>query len=249
VEVTLWQWTGLASACFGAGLLDAVAGGGGLLSLPALKWAGLPSALALGTNKLVAVNGSLVSTLRYARAGLVRRDAAGLAILSCSGGALGASTALRLPERILHPALIILLIASLAAVLWLQAHPPRPRPAAAALPAWVWAGALALGFYDGFFGPGTGTFLIAMLAAAGLGLEQASGSAKPLNFGSNLGALAVFAWRGSVLPWLGLSLIPFMVLGSWAGASLAVRRGAPVIRLFLVLAVLAICAKLAWGLV
>ncbi len=241
-------WILLALACFGAGLLDAVAGGGGLLSLPAFLAAGLPPALALGTNKLVAANATLTATVRYARAGLVHRRGAALAALSFAGGALGASSALSIPARLLHPVLIVLLLGALAAVLWRQVRPPRPR-ASEGFPPAVWLGAAGLGFYDGFFGPGTGTFLIALLAVgAGLRLEAAAGTAKPLNFGSNLGALAVFALRGSVLPWLGLSLIPCMIAGAWLGASLAVRRGAPAIRAVLTLVVLAVCAKLAWGL-
>ena len=245
--VDLHNWILLALACFGAGLLDAVAGGGGLLSLPAFLAAGLPVPMALGTNKLVAAHATSAASLRYARAGLVPRRSAWLAILSFVGGALGAVLASGLPDRTLRGAVLVLLPCALAAVLWRQFRPARKG--SSALPGfWLIPVAAALGFYDGFFGPGTGTFLIAAFVATGSTLEGATGAAKPLNLGSNLGALSVFAWQGHVLPWLGFSLAPVMILGAWVGASMALKRGAPLIRVFLIGAVLAVSAKLAWGL-
>ena len=239
-------WLGLAAAVFAAGVLDSIAGGGGLLSLPAFLAAGYPPTLALGTNKLVAVNATLTSMIRYARAGLVRPEAVPLAAVSFAGSLLGASVALEVPPPALRIALLALLPLSLAVVLWQSFHPAVPR---LPRPGWLWAGAAALGVYDGFFGPGTGTFLIALLTAAGgMELAGASGSAKLLNFGSNLGAVLLFANRGSLLPLLALSLVPVIVAGAWLGASLAVRRGAPMIRGLLTATVLGICSKLAWDL-
>lgn len=239
----------LAAAVFGGGLLDAVAGGGGLLTVPAFLAAGLPPVAALGTNKIVAVTGSFTSTLRFARAGLVSRSTLVLALLAVLGSSLGAASAMAVPDRVLKPVLIVLLLGALAAVLWQQRRGFTPgrvptRPTAA-----LWLGTAALGFYDGFFGPGTGTFFLALLAAcAGMALEDAAGNAKLLNLGSNLGAVLVFAWRGSPWPLLAASLIPVMMAGSWVGASLAVRRGRGTIKAFLTASVLALCAKLAWDL-
>ena len=249
MTVDLQGWMLLALACFGAGLLDAVAGGGGLLSLPAFFATGMPVPFALGTNKLVAAHATTAATVRYARAGLVPRRSALLALLSFAGGALGAWLASQTPEKTMRLAVLILLPAALAAVLWRQMRPPAVGPVRRHWPIWLWPAALGLGFYDGFFGPGTGTFLIAALVSAGATLEEGTGAAKPMNLGSNLGALAVFAWRGTVAGWLGFSLVPFMVSGAWVGASMAVKRGAPLIRVFLIVAVLAVCAHQAWKLV
>ncbi len=246
----LLHWLGLSSAIFAGGFLDAVAGGGGLLTLPAFLAAGLPSAAALGTNKLVAVTGSLTSTVRYARARLVARAALPLAALTFAGALAGARTAVALPERILKPILIAMLVGALIAVLWHQRGARKERDdVPAVFSPWIWPGALGLGFYDGFFGPGMGTFCLALLTTAGnLELTRAAGSAKLLNFGSNLGAILLFWSRGTPRALLGLSLIPVMVAGSWLGASFAVRRGAPVIRALLVASVLCLCAKLGWDL-
>jgi uncharacterized membrane protein YfcA len=250
MDIDVASWLGLASAIFAGGFLDAVAGGGGLITLPAFLAAGLPAASALGTNKLVAVTGSFASTLRYARAGLVHRAALPLAALAFAGAVAGASAAVALPERVLKPVLIALLVGALAAVLWQQRSSRGDRgDGRAAFSPWIRAGALGLGFYDGFFGPGMGTFCLALLTTAGgLELTRATGSAKLLNFGSNLGAVLLFWSRGTPHALLGLSLIPVMVAGSWLGASFAVRRGAPVIRALLVVSVLSLCAKLGWDL-
>ncbi len=253
MEISGASWILLAAACFGAGFVDSIAGGGGLIAVPAFLFTGIPPAVALGTNKLVAVTGSLTSTWRFAKDGLVRKSTLGLALAAGLAAAAGAQTLLFVPPDLLRGLVIGLLVAALALVLWRQAHPLPPGPptpdADGAWSPWVWAGAAALGFYDGFFGPGTGTLLVALFATAGrLDLPNASGNAKLLNFASNAGALAVFAARGSLLPLLALTLIPFMVAGSWCGASLAIRRGAPLIRTLFAIVVLALCAKLAWDL-
>ena len=247
-DVISWPW--LAFAIFAGGFLDAVAGGGGLITLPAFLAAGLPAASALGTNKLVAVTGSLTSTLRYARARLVDPAALPLAALTFAGALAGAGTAVAIPERVLKPVLIVLLVGALVAVLWQQRIARGDRgDAPAAFSPWIWAGALGLGFYDGFFGPGMGTFCLALLATAGrMGLTRAAGNAKLLNFGSNLGAILLFGFRGTPHALLGLSLIPVMVAGSWLGATFAVKRGAPAIRALLAVSVLSLCAKLGWDL-
>ena len=240
-------WLVLALFVFAGGFLDAVAGGGGLLTLPAFLAAGLPASTALGTNKLVAMTGGLTSTFRYARAGLVRRSALRLALLPLGASVAGAFCATLLAERTLKLLLMAMVLAALAA-LNLRPGPGQRRKEDPSWPKGVLLGVTALGFYDGFFGPGTGSFLILLLAWAGLEMTQAAGDAKLLNLASNVGAGALFLSRGSARPLLALTLIPVMVAGSWAGAGFAVRRGAPAIRLLLAAAVLGLVGKLAWGL-
>lgn len=252
MEISGASWLLLAAACFGAGFVDSIAGGGGLIAVPAFLFTGIPPAVALGTNKLVALTGSLTSTWRFAKGGLVRKSTLGLAAAAGLSSVAGAQTLMFVPVDLLRGLMIGLLVAALALVLWRQVHPLSGPPPLVTDGAWsplMWAGTAALGFYDGFFGPGTGTLLVALFATAGrLDLRHASGNAKLVNFASNAGALALFAARGKLLPFLALTLIPFMVAGSWCGASLAIKRGAPFIRALFAAVVLALCAKLAWDL-
>jgi uncharacterized protein len=252
--VTSFQIGSLALVAFAAGAVDAVAGGGGLVTLPALLAAGFPPHLALGTNKGQSVFGAAASLSRFAAAGMVDGRRARLAFpAACAGSLLGAALLLRLSPAVLRPIVLALLVA-VALVLALRRAPPRvaarvsPRraPLAAA------AIALVLGAYDGFFGPGTGTFLILGFASIlGDGLARASGEAKVANFASNLSALALFAWRGSVVWTVALPMAAGQFLGSLLGAHLAVRGGDLLVRRAVLLVVLALAVKVArdlwWG--
>jgi uncharacterized membrane protein YfcA len=168
------------AAAFVAGIVDAIAGGGGLISLPALLAAGLPPHIALGTNKGQSTFGTLTALVQYARAGLVdRRRARWTFPLGFAGSLGGAALVLLLRPESLRPLVLVMLLAVAA---FLASGPPRapeghepPRGAA------VWAAVIAgaCGLYDGFFGPGAGTFLIAALVRlVGLTLTRASADAK-----------------------------------------------------------------------
>jgi uncharacterized membrane protein YfcA len=247
------QIASLALAAFVAGTVDAVAGGGGLVTLPALLAAGFPAHLALGTNKGQSVFGAGASLTRFAAAGMVDWRRARLAFpAACAGSLAGAGLLLRLSPATLRPLVLALLVA-VALFLALRRSPPRvtarspPRraPLAAA------AIALVLGAYDGFFGPGTGTFLILAFASIlGDGLARASGEAKVANFASNLSALALFAWRGNVVWAAALPMAAGQFVGGLVGAHLAIRRGDVFVRRIVLLVVLALVVKLArdlWG--
>ena len=228
-----------------AGLVDAVAGGGGLLTVPALLAAGLPPDLALGTNKGQSVFGSAAALLRYGRAGLVDRRMARITFPAGLAGSLGgAALVLLVPPSALRPVVLVLLVVVAVALALRPAAPaprvgPRPgtgRPIAAA------AIALAIGAYDGFFGPGTGTFLIfAFVAFLGLRLQEASADAKVVNFASNLAAVLLFASRGVVIWAVALPMAAGQFAGGLLGAQIAVRGGDRVVRW----AVLAVVAALA----
>jgi uncharacterized membrane protein YfcA len=242
----------LALVAFAAGLIDAIAGGGGLLTVPALLAAGLPPHLALGTNKGQSVFGSGAAMVRFWRSGLIDPARARVGFpLGLVGSLGGAALVLAVPAANLKPVVLVLL-AGAALFIGLRRGRPEARAAAGLPPRWrggpVTGGliALSIGAYDGFFGPGTGTFLIvAFVALLGDGLARASAGAKVVNFASNLAALALFAWRGVVVWPLALPMAAGQLCGGWIGAHLAVRRGDTLVRRVAVLSALALAVKLA----
>jgi uncharacterized protein len=234
-----------------AGLVDAIAGGGGLLTVPALLTAGLPPHLVFGTNKGSAVFGSGAALLRFWRAGLVDGSRAGpLFALGFLGSLGGAALLLAVNPAVLKPLVLVLLVAAGVVVAFVRPDvklaglPPPPR-------ALLRAGlvALVVGAYDGFFGPGTGTFLIlAFVGVLHLGLQAASANAKVVNFASNAAAAALFAVQGTVLWHVSIPMAAGQFLGGLAGAQLAVRGGDALVRRVVLVVVVALVAKLAWDL-
>ncbi|MDD5248096.1 MAG: TSUP family transporter [Rhodocyclaceae bacterium] len=229
-----WEFAALLLAAFGAGLVDAVAGGGGLIQVPAL-FSALPlemPATVFGTNKGSSVFGTANAAWRYARRvpipWSIALPAAGAAFVFSFAGA---ATVAWLPKDIVRP-LILALLVVVAAYTALR---PNFGVAPAAAPrrglgAVLLVGA-GLGFYDGFFGPGMGSFLIfAFVRWFGLDFLRASAAAKVVNGGTNLAALAYFAPSGHVLWGLALSMAAFNVAGANVGAHLAIRRGSGFVR-------------------
>lgn len=238
----------LVLAAFAAGLMDSIAGGGGLITVPALLASGLPPAQALATNKLQASFGSGTALVRYAQAGQVSKDDALAAVgFTAVGAAFGTVTVQFLPTAWLTwliPALLVGIFVYLVL---------RPQWGADAKPArWPKAAfyavfGVALGFYDGFLGPGTGTFwTVAFTALLGYGLVQATAQTKVVNFTSNVVSLAVFAVLGQVLWSLGLLMGAFQALGARVGTRLALAKGARFIRVLFLVVVAATLAKLLW---
>jgi uncharacterized membrane protein YfcA len=230
-------WILLIVAAALAGFVDSIAGGGGIITLPALLAVGLPPHLALGTNKLQSSFGSLTATLRYRAAGIIRlREVVPGIIATALGSALGALAVAAIDTtflRILIPVLLLLIVVFLAVK-------PRFGLAAATrrvawLPFWI-IGGLALGFYDGFFGPGTGTFwAIALVGLAGLEMQGATGYTKVANFTSNLVSLAVFLWAGTVLIPIGLAMGVAQAGGAWLGSHMVLKKGAGFVRTILMI--------------
>lgn len=223
---------------FLAGFVDSVAGGGGLISLPAYYLAGLPPSLAGGTNKLSAVMGTAVSTVKYARNGYIDWRAGVASLLGAIPGAmLGAFLLTWLPETYVRAGVIIALPLVALVVLRNKDLSPRaslvpPRFALAA----CFAIGLVVGIYDGLVGPGTGTFLIlAYVMLLGKEALMASGTAKLINLGSNLGALIALVGTGHVLYALALPAAAFGIAGNLLGASLAIKKGAAFVRLLLLM--------------
>ncbi|MFF5083654.1 sulfite exporter TauE/SafE family protein [Actinoplanes sp. NPDC000266] len=235
-----------------AGWVDAVVGGGGLILVPALLLGlpGLSPVTALGTNKVASICGTTTAAVTYARRTKidwrVAGPAAGAAVVFAG---LGAVTASSIPVDWFRPAIMVLLLGVLAFVVLrpsfgvtVKAADPTARRRAIAV---VVAG-VAIAFYDGVFGPGTGTFLIITFTALlGLDFVSSSATAKILNVGTNLGALVVFAAGGHVLWWLGLSMAVCNIAGARFGARTALKRGAGFVRMALVVVVVGMVIRLA----
>lgn len=222
-------------AAFSAGLVDAIAGGGGLIQLPALL-IGLPQASTvevLGTNKVASVFGTTASALTYRRS--VKTDAfflATMALPAFFGSVLGALSASLIPTQSMRPIVFIFLVA-VAMYTWRKPdlgsiEAMRYRKNKRFLISAI-AG-LVIGFYDGIFGPGTGSFLMLTLIYFGFSFLSASAIAKVVNVSTNLGAIMVFGLHGAVLWQVGLVLAMANIVGGLLGARLAIRGGSTVIR-------------------
>jgi uncharacterized membrane protein YfcA len=236
----------LVAAAFLAGALDAIGGGGGLIMVPALLAAGLPPHIALGTNKGQSLFGSLAAMVRYARGGLVDGRRARVTFPAAFVGALGgAALVLIVRPEVLRPLVLVLLIAAAVLVTVTRVRsaeePSTPRRGTAITAALI---ALVVGAYDGFFGPGAGTFYIAgFVALLGLPMARASADAKVANFASNIAAAILFAHRGVVIWAIALPLACGQILGGWVGAHLAIRRGDSFVRAVVLVVVLALVLK------
>ena len=218
---------------FLAGFVDAIAGGGGLISLPAYLLSGIPVHLAIGTNKFSACMGTAVATYRYAKEGFVPyRLALFGACFGLIGSVIGAKLALTLSADILK--LFLLIILPLTAIYLLRTRKteqdkiPYGKQKAKLFAAMI---AFFIGIYDGFYGPGTGTFLILLLyGVAHIPLKETQGMTKVINLTTNAAALTGFLFHGQV--WLALGLLAgaFSILGNYIGAKFFAGKGVQVTR-------------------
>lgn len=236
----------LALAGFAAGFIDSIAGGGGLITVPALLLAGLAPVDALGTNKLQSVFGSATATWSYARAGLVDlKKQLPAALLSFIGSIAGAALATILPGDWLNlvlPALLVII------ALYFAFKPEMSDvDRASRISPFLFGITIVplVGFYDGVFGPGTGSFfMVAFVALAGYGVLKATAHTKLLNFASNLGSLLLFTAAGAVVLKVGLVMGVAQFLGARLGARMAMKSGARLIKPLLVLTCVALALKL-----
>jgi len=225
-------------AAFFAGFIDTIAGGGGIITVPVLLGIGLPPHLALGSNKLQASFGSLTASIRYTRGGLVQPKQMLLGIVwTFVGAVLGSLAILALNTDILRWIIPFLL---LAAFLYLLFKPAvsEIRTQARMKETWFYLiFGLLIGFYDGFFGPGTGSFwTIVFIAFLGLPLKEATGHTKITNFTSNLVSLGVFAISGNLALALGLCMGFAQIGGAWLGSHILMNKSVRIIRIiFLVM--------------
>ena len=234
---------------FLAGLVDSIGGGGGLISLPAYLLAGLPVHMAIATNKLSSACGTSLATVRFVRKGLVNlRLAVPSVIVAALGSSLGAELSLRISENVMKYILLAVLPIAAFCVLNRQLFQDNGRSDAAAdrrtLIVCI-ASAFVIGMYDGFYGPGTGTFLIiAFTVFARMTVGSANAQAKVINLTSNITSLAVFLINGQALITLGLAGAVCNMAGNWVGSGLAISKGTRIVRPVILLVLILLLAKI-----
>lgn len=212
-----------------AGFVDAIAGGGGLISLPAYLIAGLPTQAALATNKMSACMGATIAAGKYAKSGFIPwKTAIPCVLFAMLGSSLGARIVLLIDDYYFKRLMLVILPLT-ALYIYRSKVMAQERPA---LPFWQTAiigsaVSFAIGVYDGFYGPGTGVFLILLLTSlAHYGLKEANGLCKAINWTTNVSSLAVFLMNGRVLLPLGLTAGLFSIAGSYLGARTFEKKGA-----------------------
>ena len=229
----IWLVLLIGIGVFAAGFVDAIGGGGGIISVPVYLLAGLPTHFALGTNKLSSCTGTSVSALRYLKNGYVNwKLALPSAVLAMAGSFLGNRIQLKVDERILKYVLVVVLPLAAWALLRQKSLPEREgQMPAARRRAIVWTASFLIGMYDGFYGPGTGTFLLLVYCGlAKMDVRTASGNVKLVNFSSNIAALISALLAGKVLIWIGLIAAAFSIAGHYVGSGLAIRNGSRIVR-------------------
>ncbi|WP_088179003.1 sulfite exporter TauE/SafE family protein [Dechloromonas denitrificans] len=242
----------LVLAAFLAGAIDAVVGGGGLIQIPALfaVHPGESAATLFGTNKCASVVGTANATWRYAlRVKMPWRTILPAAIAAFAFSYLGAAAVAWLPKDAIRPLILLLLILAAVYTLKRKDFGQLHRPAHAGPQELIYAVLLGgvIGFYDGFFGPGTGSFLIFLFVRFfGFDFLHASAGAKVVNVATNLAALAYFMPNGYVLPVLALTMAVANVSGSMAGTWLALKHGSGFVRQVFLVVVGVLIVKFAW---
>lgn len=247
-DFSLWKIIFVCIGVFTASLVDAVAGGGGIISLPVYLISGLPAHMAIGTNKLSSCIGTSVSTMRYIKNGFVDWKLAIPSVLVALPGAyLGAELQLMVDENLLKYFLIVILPFVAFMVLRQKSFPEERQEVNPSFQkAVVFGFSFLISIYDGFYGPGTGTFLL--LAFCNLGkidIRTASGNMKIVNFTSNISALAAIFFAGEVLIPLGLIASLFSIAGHYVGSGLTIKNGSKVVRPVIILVLLLLTIKVA----
>jgi uncharacterized membrane protein YfcA len=229
------------------GFIDSIAGGGGLIMMPALLFSGLSPIQALGTNKLQSMFGTSIATWNYHRKGLIEvRPNAGKVIAVFIGASAGVIAVQQLEPGLLAVVIPLLLLAVAVYVLLSPRMTDEDAHERISARAYVPVGA-GVGFYDGFFGPGTGSFFTASLVGLrGMGLTRATALTKLLNLTSNIASVLFFAIGGKIVWTLGLTIAVGAMLGNYLGSHTAMKFGAKVIRPLLVILSLGLTAKLLW---
>ena len=240
MEVTFQMFLIVCPMLFLAGFVDAIGGGGGLISLPAYMLAGLPIHQTIATNKLSSTCGTALATIRFIKMGLVNWRLAiptiGTAIL---GSSLGANASLAMEEGIMERILFLVLPVTAFVVLNPKIfHDNTETEIALTKRTWITAllSSFVVGLYDGFYGPGTGTFLIiAFTVFAKLSMRTANAQAKVINLTTNITSLVIFLMNGQVVFLLGIAAAACNMAGNYIGAGLAATKGSRITRPIIIL--------------
>lgn len=244
----MWNLVFLCFAGFLASFVDSIAGGGGLISVPAFFIAGFSPYFALGTNKFAATTGSFTSSLRFARSGKVNFKVIKYIIpFTLIGAVLGVKAVLLINQDFLYP-LVMALILFVGAYSLFSKNLGMENGFTKVTKLNLGLGILlgfTIGFYDGFFGPGTGSFLIfGLISIFKFDFVSASGNAKFLNFISNVTSLVVFAIEGKINYLYGIPIAIFMILGANLGTKTALNKGSKLIKPIFIVMSLGVALKL-----
>lgn len=251
-ELALLELLPLVLLAFAAGLIDAAVGGGGLVQIPGLfaVMPQQPPATLFGTNKFASVFGTLTATWRYARhVDIAWKLVIPAAITAFALSFAGAAAVSYLPKELMRPLVLVLLLGMLGYTLWKKDFGALHRPSRIGRRELAIALAIggAIGFYDGFFGPGTGSFLIFLfIRFFGFDFLRASSAAKVVNVSTNLAALCFFIPHGNVLYHYAIPMAAANMTGALVGTRLAVAGGTVLIRKLFIALVVVLIAKLAW---
>lgn len=232
---------------FIAGFVDAIAGGGGLISLPAYLIAGLPPHYAIGTNKFSACMGTIIVTYRFLQKGFINLQYVVPSIFTAlTGSWLGAKLALTVPTNIFKSLMLVIIPVTAFFVIktkTIENTKPPFSPAKSIFFSTVIA--LIIGIYDGFYGPGTGTFLILLLVyEARLTLKEAAGTAKVINLSTNVAALTVFLSSNSVMFPLAIVASLFGIAGNYIGANYFINKGKGIARPIIIIVLIIFLVKI-----
>lgn len=246
--IALWIVLLICLGVFLAGLMDGIAGGGGIISLPTyiMAFHGLPMYYMLGTNKLSSCLGTFISTARFIKSGFVKWSLAAPAVALALIGSMGGTWLQHhTPDVVLKYMLLIVLPVVAFFVLRGREWPDEPEPIDTQKQRLiVWAAALILGMYDGYYGPGTGTFLmIVTIRLAKLDTRHAAGCVKVINLASNLGSLLTALMAGYVFLGVGLVAALASIAGHYVGAGLAIKNGSKIVRPAVVLVLVLLTVK------
>lgn len=243
----------LCGAGFLAAFVDAIAGGGGLISVPAYFAIGFPPHFTLGTNKFSSTCGALVSTMRFAKSGKVDKDILKVLLpLSFLGAATGVFTVLLIDSSVLKPIVLFLILGVGIYSLFSKTVGLEDNFIGITKRNLIIGGCFAyvMGFYDGFFGPGAGSFIIfGLIKIYGFDFVRASGNAKAMNFISNMTSLLLFAINGKIYYLMGIPMALFMILGATVGSKLAIKEGAKFIKPVFVTMSLGVAAKMIYEII
>ena len=247
METELMTFLIVCPLVFLAGFVDAIAGGGGLISLPAYLIAGLPPHFAIGTNKLSSTMGTALTTFRFAKNGFINWKLAGVCSLVALGASsVGARLTLLLDEKVFSYVLLIILPLTAYYVFKSKDLSPNGAPRGRfEMYIITLLATVVIGIYDGFYGPGTGTFLLLILTGvAHMKLTEANGLTKAINLSTNVAALTVLLFYGKVLLVLGLTAGLFNMLGNYLGTRSFVSGGSTVVRPLIILVLAIFMVKL-----
>ena len=246
--IETWVYPALTAVAVLTGFIDAIAGGGGLIMMPALLSTGMPPVHALGTNKLQSMFGTGMALRNYWRSGLIewRRNRLTVVIVFI-GAVAGALVVQAIDAKLLGLIIPVLLVVSALYVLLSPRMSDEDAHHRVSSNGYAPVGG-AIGFYDGFFGPGTGTFFTTSLVALrGYGLTKATATTKLFNFFSNVASVLLFALGGHMLWLLGLCMAAGAMAGGWLGSHTALKFGARLIRPLLVVISLGLTGRLLWS--